>query len=257
MVLAMLPGLALAEDIVVFAAASLKPALEPVAAEWGLQTGNEVRISFGSSSSLAQQIEQGAPADVFLSAAVNWMDYLQDKDLIVAGSRVDLWGNSLSLLAHDPMTVPFAMTADTDLAGILGDEKLAMALVDQVPVGVYGKAALQALGQWAAVEGQVVQTQDARAVVALVAAGEAGFGVVYATDARAAEAAGQGVEVARFPDDSHAPIIYPGARVLGSGVTGSGVSGAGTAAADDFLAYLAAPAVSQIFAAQGYVILPR
>ena len=246
-VLALLPGGALAGDIVVFAASSLKPALDPVAAEWAQATGNVARISYGSSSSLAKQVEEGAPADVYLSAAVGWMDYLQDRDLIVAGTRVDLWGNALSLIAHDLLATPFALRADMDLAARLGDEKLAMAMVDQVPVGQYGKAALQALGQWDGVAGQVVQTQDARATVALVATGEAAFGVVYATDARAAEAAGQGIEVARFPDDSHAPIIYPGAMVAQSG----------KAEADDFLGFLASQAASDIFAAQGYVILPR
>lgn len=246
-VLALVPGVALAGEIVVFAASSLKPALDPVAAEWAQATGNVARISYGSSSSLAKQVEEGAPADVYLSAAVGWMDYLQDRDLIVAGTRVDLWGNALSLIAHDLRAAPFAMSAEVDLAARLGGEKLAMAMVDQVPVGQYGKAALMALGQWDAVVGQVVQTQDARAVVALVATGEAGFGVVYATDAQAAKAARQGIEVARFPDDSHAPIIYPGARVAQSG----------KAEADDFLGFLTSQAASEIFAAQGYVILPR
>ena len=246
-VLAALPGVALAGDIVVFAASSLKPALDPVAAEWTLRTGHVARISYGSSSSLAKQIEEGAPADVYLAAAVGWMDYLEERELVVAGSRVSLWGNSLSLLAHDLTATPFAMTAGADLAGRLGGEKLAMATVASVPVGQYGKAALEALGQWAAVEGLVVQTQDARAVVALVATGEAGFGVVYATDARAAEAAGQGVEVARFPEGSHAPIVYPGAVVAVSGKV----------EADDFLAFLSGQAASDIFAAQGYVVLPR
>ena len=246
-VLALVPGVALAGDIVVFAASSLKPALDPVAAEWAQATGNVARISYGSSSSLAKQVEEGAPADVYLSAAVGWMDYLQERDLIVAGTRVDLWGNALSLIAHDLRATPFAMDAEVDLAARLGGEKLAMAMVDQVPVGQYGKAALQALGQWDAVAGQVVQTQDARATVALVATGEAAFGVVYATDAQAAEAAGQGIEVARFPHDSHAAIIYPGARVTQSGKV----------EADDFLGFLAGQAASAIFAAQGYVILPR
>lgn len=247
LVLALMPGLGLAETIVVFAAASLKPALDPVAALWMARTGDVARVSYGSSSALARQIEAGAGADVYLAAAVNWMDYLQERDLIDAGSRVDLWGNALSLLAHDPMARPFALDATTDLAGLLGDEKLAMALVDAVPVGQYGKAALEALGLWQSVAGQVVQTQDARATVALVATGEAGFGVVYATDARAAEAAGQGIEVARFPDGSHVPVIYPGARVAGSG----------KGEADDFLAFLGGPAATGIFAALGYGIVAR
>jgi molybdate transport system substrate-binding protein len=244
--LALAPGMAAADDIVVFAASSLKPALEPAAADWTARTGIGVKISFGSSAALAQQIDQGAPADVFLSAAVNWMDFLQEDQRIAADTRINLWGNSLSLITHDLDAIPFALDAETDLSGRLGDEKLAMALVDSVPVGQYGKAALEALGLWDAVKAKAVQTQDARATLALVATGEAGFGVVYATDALAAEASGQAIEVARFPEDSHAPIIYPGAKVVG-----------GKGEADDFLEFLSGPEVAAIFAAQGYVILPR
>ena len=178
---------------------------------------------------MAQQIDQGAPADVFLSAAVNWMDFLQERQRVVAESRVNLWGNALSLITHDMNAIPFALEVGADLSGQLGDEKLAMALVDSVPVGQYGKAALEALGLWDGVKAQVVQTQDARAALALVATGEAGFGVVYTTDAVAVEATGQGIEVARFPEDSHGPIIYPGAKVVG-----------GKDQADDFLEFLAA-----------------
>ena len=240
-----LPTMALAEDVLVFAASSLKAALDPAAALWQGETGNKVVISYGGSSSLAKQIEQGAPADVFLSAAVNWMDALDKGGLLLAGSRIDLWGNSLSIVAHDPNAIAFAMDQSTDLAAIIGDEKLAMALVDAVPVGQYGKEALIRLGQWDAVSPQVVQTEDARATMALVASGEAGFGIVYATDALAAEASGQAIEVSRFPDDSHTAIVYPGAVVKGSDKP--------EAAA--FLAFLHAPPASAVFAAQGFVVL--
>ena len=239
------PGMALAEDITVFAASSLKKALEAVAEDWAVESGHATSISFASSAALAQQIEAGAPADLFLSAAENWMDYLQDRERIVSGSRVDLWGNGLSLIAHDGKAMPFALAAGADLAGLIGGDRLAMALVDSVPVGQYGKQALEALGQWDAVEAQVVQTQDARAVLALVGRGEAGYGVVYATDARAAEAAGLGVEISRFPEASHDPIRYPGAVIAGGK----------EAVAQAFLDYLAGPAAAAVFAAEGYVIL--
>lgn len=242
-----LPGAAISAEVVVFAASSLKPALDPVASLWQAETGNSVVISYGGTSALARQIEQGAPADVFLSAAVTWMDALDQGGLLQPGSRTDLWGNSLSVIAHDTMTIPFAMDPSTDLAAIIGDEKLAMALVDAVPVGQYGKEALIAYGQWDLVAPQVVQTEDARATLALVASGEAGFGIVYATDAKAAEAQGLAVEVSRFPDDSHTPILYPGAVLQGAVGPEAGA----------FLTFLHSSAASEVFAAQGFVVLQQ
>ena len=243
----LVPTLVLAETVVVFAAASLKPALDPVATIWGEATGNTAVISYGGSAALAKQIEQGAPAEVFLSAAKNWMDVLQEAGLLADGTRVDLWGNALAVVGYDPMTIPFAMTEDTDLAGIIGAEKLAMGLVDSVPVGQYGKEALVTLGLWDSVAPQVVQTEDARATLALVATGEAAFGIVYATDAKAAESAGQAIEVSRFPESSHRPIVYPGAVV----------AGANKPEAAAFLGFLQSRQASEVFAAQGFVILTR
>ncbi len=245
--IALLPSLAAAEQVIVFAASSLKPALEPVAQEWAAQSGNTVKISFGSSAALAQQIEAGAPADVFLSAAPKWVDYLQVRHLVDPASRVDLWGNSLSLIAHDMQALPIVLEPGVDLAGVIGTDRLAMALVESVPVGEYGKAALQNLGLWDGVKGLVVQTQDARATMALVATGEAGFGVVFATDAIAARALGQGIEIGRFPKGSHAPIVYPGVKVAASLRPES----------DELLRFLASPAARDAFAALGYVVLSR
>jgi molybdate transport system substrate-binding protein len=242
-----LPTAVLAESIVVFAASSLKNALDPAMAEWSARTGNVAAISYGSSATLAKQIEQGAPADVFLSAAQNWMDELETSGQVAAGTRVDLWGNGLSVIAHDPMAIPFAMDQSTDLAGIVGDQKLAMGLVASVPVGQYGKEALVRLGQWERVKAQVVQTEDARATLGLVASGEAAYGIVYTTDAVAAEAAGQAIEVSRFPEDSHKPIVYPGALVAGSTKP----------EAADLLAFLHSGPARDIFAAQGFVILAK
>lgn len=242
-----LPTHATADGIVIFAASSLKPALDPVVQLWQTETGHQAVVSYGGSSALAKQIEQGAPADVFLSAAVNWMDAVDQAGLLEPGTRVDLWGNEVSLVAHDPATPPLTITTATDLAAILGDDKLAMALVDAVPVGQYGKQALIHLGLWDSVLPQVVQTEDARATMALVASGEAGFGIVYATDALAAVAQGQAVEVARFSPDSHAPIIYPGAVV----------AGARQSQAADLLAFLQGAAASAVFAGQGFTVLSR
>ena len=240
------PVFAQTESITVFAAASLKGPLDSAAAAWTKATGNAVTISYGGSSVLARQIEAGAPADVFLSAAVNWMDTLDQDRLIAADTRVKLWGNSLVIVAHDRKATPFTLDAATDLAAILGPEKLAMALVDAVPAGQYGKQALTSLGLWDQVEPAVVQTEDVRAALALVATGEAAFGIVYATDAKAAQAAGQGVTVATFPADSHKPIIYPGAVVATSTKP----------EAKAFLSFLASQPAADIFAAQGFLILP-
>jgi molybdate transport system substrate-binding protein len=242
-----LPAMAMANDLIVFAASSLKPALDPVAQAWQTETGHRVVVSYGGSSALAKQIEQGAPADLFLSAAVNWMDAVDQAGLLQPGTRVDLWGNALSVIAHDPTILPFAMEPGTDLAAIVGAEKLAMALVDAVPVGQYGKEALIRLGQWDSVAPQVVQTQDASATLALVASGEAAFGIVYATDAKAAEATGQAIEISRFPADSHTPIIYPGAVVAGS-------DGPEAVA---FLTFLQRPSASAVFLGQGFVVLSQ
>lgn len=238
---------AAADQIIVFAASSLKSALDPVVAAWSAETGNVAAVSYGSSSALAKQIEQGAPADVFISAAANWMDVLDKEGLLKAGTRFDLWGNYLSIIAHDPMEIPFALDQSTDLAGLIGSEKLAMAFVDSVPAGQYGKEALINLGLWTSVEAQVVQTADVRAAVTLVASGEAAYGVVFTTDAIGAKSAGLAIEVARFPENSHAPIIYPGAVVLT----------ASSASAQSLLDFLKGSPSDQIFSSQGFVILKR
>lgn len=240
-----LPSMAFAHDILVFAASSLKPALDPVIELWQNETGHMVTVSYGGSSALARQIEQGAPADLFLSAAVTWMDAVDQGGLLQPGTRVDLWGNALSVVAHDPKAMPFAMDKATDLPAIIGNDRLAMALVDAVPAGQYGKEALIRLGHWDRVAPQVVQTEDARAAMALVASGEAAFGIVFATDAIAAEASGAAVEVSRFPPDSHAPIIYPGAVVRGS-TSRDAVA---------FLTFLQRTSASAVFAGQGFVVL--
>lgn len=241
------PAMAWADGVTVFAASSLKSALDPAAQAFTAEGGEAVTISYAASPALARQVEQGAPADLVILAATDWMDYLEKADLILPETRRDLWGNDLSLIAHDPKAAPLALDGSQDIAAYLGPEMLAMALVDSVPVGQYGKQALESLGQWDAVLPKVVQAQDARATSALVASGQAAFGVVYATDALALAALGQAIEVGRFPSSAHDPIVYP-AAVVGSA--------ANAEAARAFLAFLQTPEAQAVFTAQGYTILP-
>lgn len=233
-----------AETVTVFAAASLKTALDAVAAEWAAETGNEVAVSYDGSAKLAKQIMQGAPADIFFSAAENWMDEVEGAGLIVAGSRRDLLGNALVLVAHG-QAAPVEIGSALDLAEMLGGGKLAMGMVDSVPAGQYGKAALQTLGLWASVKGSVAQSENVRAALALVAAGEAPLGIVYASDAIADDGAGDAVSViGTFPADSHPPIIYPAAVIAPA-----------KPEAVAFLEALTSEQAGAIFAAQGFQVL--
>lgn len=232
------PAAAAADEVVVFAAASLKTALDAVAADFTAETGHQVTLSYAGSSQLAAQIIAGAPADVFVSAAVSWMDAVASEGLIVADSRTDLVGNTLVLIG--PAGAP--PMAPADLPAALGNDRLAMALVDSVPAGQYGKAALQSLGLWDAVAPHVAQADNVRAALALVALGEAPFGIVYATDA----AAEPGVSVvATFAADSHPPIVYPAALLTGAADAGDRA----------FLEALSGPAADAIFSAQGFALL--
>jgi molybdate transport system substrate-binding protein len=197
-----------AEGVMVFAAASLRNALDAVAADWMAETGQSVTMSYAGSNQLAQQIIAGAPADIFISAAVVWMDAVEEEGLVVEDTRTDLLGNALVLVAHDAGAAQVDIGPGLDLAGMLGEERLAMALVDAVPAGQYGKAALEHLGLWSSVAGSVAQADNVRAALALVSTGEAPYGIVYATDA----AADSNVTIlGTFPADSHPPIRYPAA----------------------------------------------
>jgi molybdate transport system substrate-binding protein len=197
-----------AEEVVVFAAASMKTALDDFAAKWESETGDTVTISYAGSSQLARQIMQGAPADLFISANPGWIDEVEKAGLVREGMRRDLLGNMLVLIAHGKDVPKVEIGAGFDLAGLLGDRKLAMALVDSVPAGQYGKAALTALGLWSSVEASVAQTDNVRAALRLVATGEAPYGIVYATDAVADDAV---TVVGTFAEQSHPAIIYPAA----------------------------------------------
>ncbi|WP_417410058.1 molybdate ABC transporter substrate-binding protein [Hoeflea sp.] len=236
------PAAARAGDVVVFAAASLKTALDQVAANWHEETGKDVSISYAGSSSLARQIEQGAPADIFISASVDWMDYLQSAGLIRGDTRTDLLGNRLVLIAHGSDAPRIDLDGGADLSGILADKRLAMALVDSVPAGVYGKQALISLGQWDAVAAKVAQTDNVRAALALVSSGEAPMGIVYASDAVADENVSV---VAVFSEETHAPIVYPAAMTASSKAVDAAA----------FLKVLREPAAADIFRAQGFAPL--
>jgi len=196
-----------ADDIVVFAAASLKNALDEVAATYKVETGKSVAINYAASSALAKQIEQAAPADIFFSADLDWMNYLQDRDLIRKETCRTLLGNRLVLVAPRGSMATISLGPGAKLADLLGaDGKLAMANVDSVPAGKYGKAALTKLGMWDAVAARVVQADNVRAALAFVARGEAPVGVVYQTDANAEPAV---KVIGTFPEDSHPPVLYP------------------------------------------------
>lgn len=226
-----------ADEITIFAAASLKDALDEIAVDWQKHHDDTVVISYAGSSQLAKQIQEGAPADLFISASTDWMDAVQESGDIDPATRKDLLGNTLVLVG----TGKPAEAAVTELPALLGDGKLAMALVDSVPAGQYGKAALTSLGLWDKVEGQVAQADNVRAALKLVATGEAPLGIVYGSDAVAEK--GVGV-VAAFPADSHEDITYPGA------VT----KAADTPQAAAFLDSLSQEPAKSIFESQGFTV---
>ena len=238
-----LSGPALAQDkVTVFAAASMKNALDAANAEWAKETANEATVSYAASSALAKQIEAGAPADVFISADLAWMDYVAGKKLIKDSTRINLLGNRLVLVAPSDKAKPVDIKEGFDLAGLVGDGKLAMGAVDSVPAGKYGKAALEKLGAWSAVQNKVAGAESVRAALVLVSRGEAPYGSVYQTDA----AADPGVKiVGTFPQDSHEPIIYPVAIL----------SESKSPAATAYLDFLKSAKAAPYFEKQGFTIL--
>ena len=195
------------KSLTVFAAASMKNALDDIDAAYTAKTGVKIVASYAASSALAKQIEQGAPADVFVSADTDWMDYAIGKKNINEATRVNLLGNSIVLIApKDSKIDTVAIGPGFDLAKLTGDGKIATGDVKAVPVGKYAKAALEKLGAWQAAEPKFAMAESVRAALTLVARGEAALGIVYATDAKVEP----GVKiVGTFPADSHPPIIYP------------------------------------------------
>jgi len=239
-----LPAAARSSGPVVFAAASRKTALDEIAGLWSRETGLPApRLAYAGSNALARQIEQGAPADLFLSADLDWMDALAAKNLLRPETRSNLLANRLALVAPVESKATITLQPGADLAALLADGRLATANVDSVPAGKYAKAAFEKLGLWVSVKDRLAQAENVRAALLLVARGEAPLGVTYATDAAAEPKARI---IALFPEESHPPIVYPVALTAHS-------ANAGAAA---FLAYLRSPAGRAHFEKQGFAILP-
>jgi molybdate transport system substrate-binding protein len=232
------------EPLTVFAAASLKESLDEAAAAYQKSSGQTVRVSYAASSALARQIEQGAPADVFLSADLEWMDYLQQRKLVDPATRRNLLGNTLVLVAPATGNItPVELKPGVDLFPRLGEKgRIALGLTTSVPAGKYAKAAFTSLGVWKSLEPRVAEAESVRAALMLVARSEAPLGVVYGSDALAEP---QVRILAVFPERTHAPIVYPVARIAASKHP--------RAAA--FVRWLSTPAASKIFRAHGFKVL--
>lgn len=225
--------------LTVFAAASLTNVLQQVAAAYTGRTRIAVRFSFAGSATLARQIEAGAPADVFVSADQQWMDYLAQRRLVDVGSRTNVASNELVLIAPRDSQVALSIAPGFGLAAALGKRgRLATGDPDTVPVGRYARAALQDLGVWQAVAARLVPAESVRAALNFVARGEAALGIVYATDARGIEAVR---EVGRFPANSHPPVTYPAAATLRGGD-----------AAADFVQFMRSAEARAIFDQYGF-----
>jgi molybdate transport system substrate-binding protein len=238
------PALAQDKSLTVFAAASMKNALDDIDAAFTAKTGVKVAASYAASSALAKQIEQGAPADIFVSADTDWMDYATLKTTINEPTRVNLLGNSIVLIAPKDSKIDHVTIGQGfDLARLAGDSKIATGDVKAVPVGKYAKAALEKLGAWQAAEPKFAMAESVRAALTLVARGEAALGIVYATDAKVEP----GVKiVGTFPADSHPPIIYPVAATTTA-----------KAEAADYLAFLRSSAAKTILERYGFTFLIR
>jgi len=233
------------DQITVFAAASLKNALDDTNAAFTKATGTRVVASYAASSALAKQIEQGAPADVFISADLQWMDYLAGRGLIKAGTRVNLLGNRLVLIAAaDSRLGNLTIGPGFDIARLAGDGRIAIADVKAVPAGRYAKAALEKLGAWAAAEPKLAQAENVRATLAFVARGEAPVGIVYETDAK--------IEpkvkiIGAFPDGSYPPVTYPVAATADTKSQG----------AQQYVNFLRTPAAKAVFEKYGFSFLAK
>jgi molybdate transport system substrate-binding protein len=238
------PALADDKPLTVFAAASMKNALDDVDAAYTAKTGVKVVASYAASSVLAKQIDQGAPADIFLSADTDWMDYATKQKTINADTRSNLLGNSIVLIApKDSGISNVSISSGFDLAKLAGQGRIATGDVSSVPVGKYAKAALEKLGAWDAAASKFAMAESVRAALTLVARGEATLGIVYATDAKVEP---EVKIVGTFPADSHPPIIYPVAATTSAGP-----------GAANYLAFLHTQAAKTIFEKYGFTFLVR
>ncbi len=233
-----------AKTLTVFAAASMKNALDAVNAAYEAKAGVKITASYAASSALAKQIENGAPADVFLSADLAWMDYLVKKDLIATKTQVNLLGNRIVLIApKDSKQGDVTIGQGFDLAKLAGDGRITTGDVKAVPVGKYAKAALEKLGAWEKAEPKFAMAENVRAALALVSRGEAVLGIVYSTDAKV----DPGVKIiGAFPDDSHPPIVYPVAATTSK-----------NAAVEGYLAFLRSSEARAIFEKFGFAFLNK
>jgi len=229
--------------VLVFAAASLANVLGDLDKAFTARTGIRVTSSLAASSTLAKQIQAGAPADVYFSADLQWMDYLQQRGLLRAGSRHDVVGNSLVLIAPAGSSQRVSIGPGFDLARLLGGGRLAVADPDSVPAGIYARAALEKLGVWNGVAPRLVRAENVRAALAYVARGDAPLGIVYRTDALV-ETHVKVVGV--FPDDSHDPIVYPAAA-----------TSVARPEASAYLAFLRSQAAKSIFDNYGFAVLAK
>ena len=237
-----IPASAQSQKLIVFAAASLKDALDEVNAVYQREKGQETATSYAASSTLAKQIEAAAPADVFISADLDWMDYLAKRNSIKPQTRANLLGNRLVLIAPANSAVKLDIAPSFPLARALGNGRLAIADPNGVPAGKYGKAALEALGVWPSVADRLAPAENVRATLLLVSRGEAPLGIVYQTDA----VADKGVKIlGSFPENIHPPIIYPIAAVAAS--TNPGTVG--------YIAFLKSPAARPLFEKWGFTVL--
>lgn len=229
--------------LLVFAAVSLQTALDSIAMEWRKETGKRIAFSYAATPALARQLEQGAPADLFAAADLDWMDWAEQRGLIRPGSRRALLGNTLVLIepAERPAT-PLAIGPGFPLAAALGGSRLATGNPASVPAGRYARAAITALGIWDQVAPHIAGSENVRAALTLVARGEARFGIVYGTDARTETRVRV---VGTFPAGTHPPIRYPFAIA----------AGARHPDAAAFLAFLSGAAARRIFEAEGFAVL--
>lgn len=233
------------DTVTVFAAASMRNALDALNATFTKATGIRITASYAASSALAKQIAQGAPADVYISANVKWMDFLAAKDLIRTDSRVNLLGNRLVLIAPASSALGQVTIGEGfDIARLAGTGRIAVADVRAVPAGLYAKAALQALGAWTAAEPKLAMGENVRATLAYVARNEVPLGIVYATDAKVEPKV---KVIGTFPEDSHPPVTYPVAAVKGSR----------NSAVDSYLSFLRTHRARTIFERFGFTDLVK
>ncbi len=236
-----MPVAAQAADVTVFAAASLGDALKEVGDAYQKKTGHTVAFSFAASSVLAKQIEAASYADMFISADLEWMDYLDNRGLIAHGTRHNLLGNKLVLIAPSDSKIALKIAPHFDILGALNGGRLAVADPDSVPAGKYARSALTYLGVWNAVVNHMAQAENVRVALAYVARGETPLGIVYTTDA-VSEPKVRVVDT--FPQTTHAPILYPVALTKDA-----------KPVAKEFLDFLSGPEARAIFAKDGFEVL--